>query len=64
MILLLNVCGKRPGLVLDLAKQMTDVNRCIHALKQNEKRWAVAGRFVYVPILAAQSALTDWAGCW
>jgi hypothetical protein len=63
MILLLNVCGKRPGLALDLAKEMADVNRCMHALKQSEKRWAVAGRFVYAPILVAQSTLTDRAGC-
>jgi hypothetical protein len=51
MVLLINVCSKRPGLMLDPVKEMMDVNRCIYALKQSEKRWPIAGRFVYVCIL-------------
>jgi hypothetical protein len=49
MVLLLNIWGSKcNGIVLDPAKEMTDVHRCMNVLKQCESRFPIAGRFWYV----------------
>lgn len=45
MLLLSIWGGKRGGVILDPAKEMADVYRCMNILKRCEGRWHIAGRF-------------------
>ncbi|KAI0081043.1 hypothetical protein K474DRAFT_57243 [Panus rudis PR-1116 ss-1] len=45
IVLLLNIWGgKRSGLTIDPAKEMTEVHKCMKMLKHLESRWHTAGR--------------------
>jgi hypothetical protein len=48
MVLVFNlVSGSDAGLALNPAREIADIQRCVHVLKEGEKRIPIAGRFWY-----------------
>lgn len=49
---------KKKGLNVDVTTQVTDVHRCINALKNGERKWQAAGRLWFVCGIILRRSLT------